>query len=195
MAAYATPWDMTGQESQPSSRFEKYVVPALVGVVTSLVSIYATHHFTAARLRADFDQQLKMRDVEEMQQVHATISGILDRRLQATRRLLDLSERGANKSEYNQRLAEYRAAVDAWNASLNLNLTRVDLLFGADARKELEHQIGEGFKNLNAAMTKGRNTPLSDLNAQVNAINSRVADFNRHLSEKIKARRTTPPCE
>jgi hypothetical protein len=195
MAAYATPSDMTEQESQPSSRFEKYVVPALVGIATSLISIYATHHFTAARLRADFDQQLKMRDIEEMQEVHANISGILDRRLQATRRLLDLSERGANKSEYNQRLAEYRAAVDAWNTSLNLNLTRVDLLFGADARDELENRIGEGFKNLNSAMTRDRRTPLSDLNAQVNAINSLVADFNRHLSEKIKARRTRPPCE
>ncbi len=163
--------------------------PLVIAIASALVTGVLTHTFTEKRLRTEFALTAAQRDTEAMEKARDEISRLLDTRVWRTRRLIQLSERGATRKEYLEHLSDYREAVDLWNTNLNRNLIRVEQYFGPDARDELENRIGKSFQVLNADMASERKTPPRELTRQVDAINDLVAHFNRQLLAKIQERR------
>lgn len=158
-------------------------INAIVALVTVVITAYVTHCFTMKRTRTE-------EELRAMESVANRVSTLMDKRLWSTRKLLEFSERGGSKREYQQLLKDYRASVTAWNVELNDNLRKIEGSFGKEAREELEFGIGTGFKDLNEAMTRERRTPLPELTRQLDALNETVANFNKKLGEKIQERKS-----
>ena len=98
------------------------------------------------------------RTLAEADRDHATqlcreLSQIMDRRLYRMWQLnWALFAPELDQSRVDARLDEYRVVLYEWNDSLNRNLAAAEILFGSAARRRLELEILEGFREVGAKL-------------------------------------------
>lgn len=179
-----------GSENQPKL-FGKYHELALLLVgfgLTTIVGGSLGYYFQQKSWTNESNVRRYEGELSKSSEIFDDISGLLDRRLYATRRLIWAHKEGDVDEVKIQREA-YRQAVYEWNGNLNRNLARIERYFGKEMRADLD-MLRVAFRIIDDDLGKYRKAPeqneLKRIEDYVDQFNYKVYAFNLNMLTHIQ---------
>ena len=165
------------------------LVLLLIGFgLTTLVGGSLGYYFQRMSWRNENNVRRYEAEIAKASEIFDDISGLLDRRLYATRRLIWAYQENDTEAIKKQREI-YGQVVYDWNGTLNRNLSRAQRYFGNDMRDEFD-SIREGFRGIDAALVSYRRNPNPDelqrIENMVDEFNPRIYGFNIRVLTRIQ---------